>query len=278
MERGLLVAAAGDVVAEDPALLGGRGRSRRTAARRPAPASPCRGCRGSARRAGWPCRPSTAWCPRSSRSARARSGTAGPSRPRGRRCRRCRRTEYSSAGKTFSMSRWAMMLPIVARRSPAITTPPGNVAATIVVPCGRQVAGAALRARRGATGSRSGACVGEEVGERRGAGLQERRRQPRAVGEAHWPPFWMNDFTKSSALVSSTSSISSRIASTSSSSASLRSATSVSVRDLGRLLGLRATSAAASAPVPCLDPSHRQCGVTRREPRRSSAARAAVSG
>ena len=33
--------------------------------------------------------------------------------------------EYSSAGKTFSMSRWAMMLPIVARRSPAITTPPG---------------------------------------------------------------------------------------------------------------------------------------------------------
>ena len=45
-------------------------------------------------------------------------------------------TENSSAGKTFSMSRWAMMLPIVARRSPAITTPPGNVAATIVVPCG----------------------------------------------------------------------------------------------------------------------------------------------
>ena len=42
------------------------------------------------------------------------------------------------------------------------------------------------------------------------------------------PPFWMNDFTKSSALVSSTSSISSRMASTSSSSTSLRSATSVS--------------------------------------------------
>ena len=33
--------------------------------------------------------------------------------------------EYSSAGNTFSMSRWAMTLPIVARRSPAITTPPG---------------------------------------------------------------------------------------------------------------------------------------------------------
>ena len=44
--------------------------------------------------------------------------------------------ENSSAGKTFSMSRWAMMLPIVARRSPAITTPPAKVAATIVVPCG----------------------------------------------------------------------------------------------------------------------------------------------
>ncbi len=44
--------------------------------------------------------------------------------------------ENSSAGKTFSMSRWAMTLPIVARRSPAITTPPGKVAATIVVPCG----------------------------------------------------------------------------------------------------------------------------------------------
>ena len=43
---------------------------------------------------------------------------------------------YSSAEKTFSMSRWAMMLPIVARRSPAITTPPSKVAATIVVPCG----------------------------------------------------------------------------------------------------------------------------------------------
>ena len=42
--------------------------------------------------------------------------------------------ENSSAGKTFSMSRWAMTLPMVARRSPAITTPPGKVAATIVVP------------------------------------------------------------------------------------------------------------------------------------------------
>ena len=63
VERGLLVAAAGDVVAEDPALAAGRGRSRRTGARRPAPAWPCRGCRGSARRAGWPCRPATACVP-----------------------------------------------------------------------------------------------------------------------------------------------------------------------------------------------------------------------
>ena len=49
-------------------------------------------------------------------------------------------TEYSSAGKTFSMSRWAMTLPIVARRSPAITTPPGKVAATMVVACGARSA------------------------------------------------------------------------------------------------------------------------------------------
>ena len=48
--------------------------------------------------------------------------------------------ENSSAGKTFSMSRWAMTLPMVARRSPATTTPPGKVAATIVVPCGGQSA------------------------------------------------------------------------------------------------------------------------------------------
>ena len=37
------------------------------------------------------------------------------------------------------MSRCAITLPIVARRSPATTTPPGKVAATIVVPCGAQV-------------------------------------------------------------------------------------------------------------------------------------------
>src|SRR5688500_1512803 len=65
-------------------------------------------------------------------------------------------TENSSAGKTFWMSRWAMMLPIVARRSPAITTPPAKVAATIVVPWGaRSAASPVGRARR--DGSRSGA-------------------------------------------------------------------------------------------------------------------------
>ena len=44
--------------------------------------------------------------------------------------------ENSSAWKTFSMSRWAMTLPIVARRSPARMTPLVWVIATIVVPCG----------------------------------------------------------------------------------------------------------------------------------------------
>ncbi len=44
--------------------------------------------------------------------------------------------ENSSLRNTFSMSRWAIMWPAVARRSPAITTPPSNDAATIVVPCG----------------------------------------------------------------------------------------------------------------------------------------------
>src|SRR3954470_10881352 len=44
--------------------------------------------------------------------------------------------ENSSAWKTFSMSRWAMTLPMVARRSPAMTTPCVCTTATIVVPCG----------------------------------------------------------------------------------------------------------------------------------------------
>src|SRR5215469_2630292 len=44
--------------------------------------------------------------------------------------------EYSSLRNTFSMSRCEIMLPEVARRSPAITTPPSQTAVTIVVPCG----------------------------------------------------------------------------------------------------------------------------------------------
>ena len=85
--------------------------------------------------------------------------------------------EYSSAGKTFSMSRWAMMLPIVARRSPAITTPPGKVAATIVVPCGaRSPAWPCGTARR--AGSRSGACSARKSANDDVPGRQERRRQP----------------------------------------------------------------------------------------------------
>ena len=85
--------------------------------------------------------------------------------------------ENSSAGKTFSMSRWAMMLPIVARRSPAMTTPPGNVAATIVVPCGAR--SPASPWRHGAAGGQQvGRLVGEEVGEGRDARLQEGGREP----------------------------------------------------------------------------------------------------
>ena len=59
----LLVAAARDVVGEDPPGRAGPGRSRRTAAPRPAPASPGRGCRGSSSRAGWPCRRARAGVP-----------------------------------------------------------------------------------------------------------------------------------------------------------------------------------------------------------------------
>src|SRR3954470_249547 len=40
-----------------------------------------------------------------------------------------------SAGYTFSIVRWLMRLPLVARRSPAITTPSAYRTATTVVPC-----------------------------------------------------------------------------------------------------------------------------------------------
>src|SRR5215475_243222 len=45
--------------------------------------------------------------------------------------------ENSSLRNTFSTSRLAIMLPAVERRSPAITTPRWQAAATIVVACGR---------------------------------------------------------------------------------------------------------------------------------------------
>src|SRR5215831_12045009 len=45
--------------------------------------------------------------------------------------------ENSSLRNTFSTSRLAIMLPAVERRSPAITTPRSQAAATIVVACGR---------------------------------------------------------------------------------------------------------------------------------------------
>src|SRR5579875_1590851 len=54
------------------------------------------------------------------------------------------------------MSRWAMMLPIVARRSPAISTPAACATATIVVPCGTSAGTGPAAVRR--PGSRSGAC------------------------------------------------------------------------------------------------------------------------
>ena len=60
--------------------------------------------------------------------------------------------ENSSARNTFSMSRWEIMLPAVARRSPAITTPPLNAAAVIVVACGRLAA----RSRPAATDAPEG--------------------------------------------------------------------------------------------------------------------------
>src|SRR6478735_7416188 len=81
---------------------------------------------------------------------------------------------YSSAGKTFSMSRWAMTLPMVARRSPASTTPPSNTAETMVVPCGASMVIPSGRGRR--PGSSCGAWLSrksrneEEPGVRKAAG------------------------------------------------------------------------------------------------------------
>ncbi len=56
--------------------------------------------------------------------------------------------EYSSAGNTFSMSRCAMTLPIVARRSPAMTTPPGNAGPKLPSPSQRPIRPRDRRDRR----------------------------------------------------------------------------------------------------------------------------------
>ena len=93
--------------------------------------------------------------------------------------------ENSSLRNTFSMSRCEIMLPAVARRSPAITTPPSQMAATMVVPCGMSAPGRPPGAAAWACmafGSSSGAATVEEVGERRGSGGEERRRLPPCLG------------------------------------------------------------------------------------------------
>jgi hypothetical protein len=76
--------------------------------------------------------------------------------------------ENSSLRNTLSTSRCAIMLPAVARRSPAMTTPPSQAAATIVVPCASSAttglgtetpAGMTPVAPAAACGSRSGAAT-----------------------------------------------------------------------------------------------------------------------
>src|SRR6478735_7255618 len=124
------------------------------------------------------------------------------------------------------MSRWAIILPMVARRSPATTTPPGKVAATMVVRC--QVGGGGAVEPAPRTGEHVGRHGFGEVGERGRAGLQEGRRETSAVergGAAvrgrwtvgHCPPFCTKERTNSSALLSRTESISSSKESTSAS-------------------------------------------------------------
>ncbi len=135
-----LVPAADHVVRHDPAGAHRRrsrpDRIRRAAAPRPGPAWPHRGCRAPSTRGGSPCRRRSAGRPRSSRNARVRPRTAAPVRSPARRYRRYPPPSTSSVTNTFCTSRLAIRLPIVARRSPAISTPPAKVSATIVVPCG----------------------------------------------------------------------------------------------------------------------------------------------
>ena len=107
----------------------------------------------------------------------------------------------------------------------------------------RRSTGAARRQRRGAPGSRSGAWPARKSVNEDDAGRQERRGQPAAeVGpcELTGRPSGRSRGTNSSALVSSTSSISSRIASTSSSSCFLALGDVVAVaRVLGRCVLVR---------------------------------------
>ena len=63
--------------------------------------------------------------------------------------------EYSSARNTFSTSRFEIMLPAVARRSPAITTPRSETTVTIVVACGRPLITSVATSELPASGPRS---------------------------------------------------------------------------------------------------------------------------
>ena len=116
--------------------------------------------------------------PRSSRSARARPGTAGPSRRRGPPCRRCRRASTRRPGRPSRCRGCAMTLPIVARRSPAMTTPPAKRE--------RDDRGAVRRVdrrRRGGSGrpagSRVGCVLARNSANEDDPALQERARQDR---------------------------------------------------------------------------------------------------
>src|SRR5215204_6515826 len=119
------------------------------------------------------------------------------------------------------MSRWAMFIPSVARRSPPMATPSANRSAATVVPCGTSgtVPPAAL------TSSSSGAYARNastndglnNFGPSNGLFTPVPYRKRTML---YSPPFWTYCFTNSSAFSSSTSSISSRRASSSSFSSS----------------------------------------------------------
>src|SRR5215212_7365082 len=83
------------------------------------------------------------------------------------------------------MSRCAMTLPMVARRSPATTTPPGKVAATIVVPCGTRSPAPAdafrwLGSTLGAT--RAAKSENDDVSARRKSAVRPTEEEPLLTG------------------------------------------------------------------------------------------------